>query len=1098
MRIVSRNTHNAIRYLTPISLEALYAKMKSEFSSDQISFFTKPERRSSETIWYAENQANIESFQSLSEDDQDTVSDYIESKKAEILKIIDNIPELKAFGETLFTVPSTENIIIFRDGNNQLSAALSQWSCTKLENTNALNPISILINRPRINRSRVTIKITYSDGSIAANKAFSLEYGETLKNLKTDNSGIRDLGNFKNGVQFQIYATSNGHPQHIHNFTVLENVDLYEVIFPYYTELRISVNNSNGEAVPDTKIELKYEGQITTAVTNADGKLEISALEAGKDISVQLAEYPEQKKTLRLEKENNQIDLKIHLKVVSQATVRVLDENDAPLVQYPLYISIDKAGVSEFYSDSQGTILLNDLAIHSSIEVSDTNNAQNKVEHIIVEGKNEVFIKIQRPPISYVTINLLNFDDKPLPQIPLEITNPVEKFNKTTNEQGQIQINDDSFIDKSKVNVKIYLEEKGKEKKVSKSFIYKGEQKEYTIKIQKKRRFWWLWLLLLLPLVLLIRCEKDVVIKTNYKDSNLVVPNCDVSFKYNKSFVYDKGSFFTNEPVSLLKKSDSLGIVRFEKLEYSVYSFVFKFLTSAFICSQNSCFASDTLTPLFHTIYDEDVITLNLTPITITYDFRILDKSDQQPLPKVHVIALSEYAGVILKDSAISDANGGVLFNTLPKCGKIICITANLDGYYPDSICNVRIDDIAGPIEPKRILHLTPIKEKVIFFVKNCKNRQPVPDAQAKITIVYPNGEKQSQTINTNVNGVGKGEYDEAHIIADIYIEARKKYYKDGKLSQSFKVKDFIKLPDSLRTICLEPLENVIEFFNVDANTQLPLVGVKNFITIKNGSAYRYDTIISNSNGRFNLGSIIIGDIISIRATYPPNYEDNTTTINGENAIKLLESKQDKRTIPLKPREVVLTFRTLNPKDNSLIADAELNVIIDGKEFQPPRNSINGEFTVKAPYSAIISIVADKIEYEKNDTKVKDKAVSILMTAAQTDRDIPLIAYEKIKHSITIKNSNSLPDEVFDLVVNGIRLGRVAHTLPRYDETSFSIELFFEQDNSVELLLLETSIEDTGSQILISPGSFNLDYGGRNKSYNFTFNVKNKDFRLTN
>ena len=198
MAVISRSSHQSIRYLTSSSLEALYAKLRTVLGETVLTFFAKPERRSTETIWYSEYVGTPESYLSLSDDEKDTVGDYIEDKKAAIMAALSTVPELKSLSDRLFVVPSTEQIHVYRDANNNLVVVLSQWACSKLENTNAPDPISFLVNRRSPNRSRVVVRIHYSNGTEASNQTFTFEYGETVRQFKTDSAGLRDLGNFKN------------------------------------------------------------------------------------------------------------------------------------------------------------------------------------------------------------------------------------------------------------------------------------------------------------------------------------------------------------------------------------------------------------------------------------------------------------------------------------------------------------------------------------------------------------------------------------------------------------------------------------------------------------------------------------------------------------------------------------------------------------------------------------------------------------------------------------------------------------------------------------------------------------------------------------
>ncbi len=536
---------------------------------------------------------------------------------------------------------------------------------------------------------------------------------------------------------------------------------------------------------------------------------------------------------------------------------------------------------------------------------------------------------------------------------------------------------------------------------------------EHTIKIKK---FTWWWLLLFLPLLLLIPLKKNVYVQTIDAESGNPVSNVNVYFHYAKQSVRVSGS-----PVFKFERlTDANGVVEFYALRYRVYSWIFKHFSETLIYANTGCYSSDTLKPYFHHIWGNDTIKLNISPIFIPFDFKVVDADDNEPLPDAKVKIISEYNGKQYIDSAISQPDGRVYFPRVPKCGKVHIVKGTTDGYYPDSIVNKEIDELFGSIDSTRLLKLKPIKEKIVFFVIDCKTKEPIPGATVTIDFDYK-GKKKTQKKRTNVNGVGKGEYSDAHIIADITLEAEKPYYKNGRLPGKHKVKDFINLPPDQRTICLEPIENCIQFKNIDERTGKPLSGVKNIVKIKKGSRERIDTIMSNGNGIFIVCEVVLGDEISIVATYPPNYEDNTTKIKDANGLDLVKAPIGDRTIPLKPKEIELVFRSVEDSTWTLIPRVKLKIIVDGVLISLPNNSGNGEFKVKTPLSSVISIVADgrDINYTLNDTTIKNEPVSKLILATQKERDIPLRKPEYTVDVIfTIDLSGSMGDKLESIKTN--------------------------------------------------------------------------------
>jgi len=530
---------------------------------------------------------------------------------------------------------------------------------------------------------------------------------------------------------------------------------------------------------------------------------------------------------------------------------------------------------------------------------------------------------------------------------------------------------------------------------MKKAFKFDSKQLDYTIKAKKSSRLWWLLLLLLLPLLLLIRFEKTIYVKTVDANSKQAVANADVSFSYHKAFAYDKGRFFTDDLVSSRKATDSGGKAEFVKLSYSLYSYIFQHNSVATVFATNNCYSSDTLALKFHQLSNNETVVLELKPAMMAMDFKVVDRDDKEPIPGASVGVTAEVSGVTITDTATTGADGRVVFSRLPKCGTVKRVYAIADGYYPDSLVNQTSENLlSGPIDAKRLLSLRPIRKPIEFYVVDCKTKTGLADVDVTIDFQYENNKKpESVHVKTNINGVGKGVYDSAKLIAKLHLSGRKAYYKKGELPGWHKVKEFTdttiyKRPQ--RTFCLEPEPNPLIFRDIDSLTRKPIAGVKNYITIVAADGKKStEEATSGANGEFQV-SINPGDKISIKATYPPGYKDNDYTIKDADADKLRSAPLDQRTIPLSPVIVTLVFRTVDKENGSLIPDADLAITGDGVIDPRPVKSGNGEFTVKATLMSTISIVASKPGYGSNSEKINNKSVQYLMKSDQPVRDIPL------------------------------------------------------------------------------------------------------------
>ena len=117
-------------------------------------------------------------------------------------------------------------------------------------------------------------------------------------------------------------------------------------------------------------------------------------------------------------------------------------------------------------------------------------------------------------------------------------------------------------------------------------------------------------------------------------------------------------------------------------------------------------------------------------------------------------------------------------------------------------------------------------------------------------------------------------------------------------------------------------------------------------------------------------------------------FHPNNTKIVEEDAISLLESPLNERTIPLAPKLLELVFRTIDPEGDTLVNNTDLEVIVDGQIISSIQNSGDGTFTVPGFYSSIVSVVAEKDGYQRNDTSIRNDGFNVLHNSDQSERDI--------------------------------------------------------------------------------------------------------------
>ncbi|MCC5944178.1 MAG: Ig-like domain-containing protein [Bernardetiaceae bacterium] len=1025
MLLLSENQNSEVtQVLQPRNYTQIYNKLKSILSPNEILLFARPDTYSSITRWSAENYGRSDKFKSyemLDEEQKDEVADAIAQLRADIGIKLKEHKEFRNIYKDLFLLPSVQDIKVI-ETETGIQPVFTQWACKSNEVTALEDPLSILINRPRSNRARVLIQAQYADGTLATEKELFIDYRGREMKISTNAKGVYDLGKCLIGTPIAVYDKNENGKLYERNFKVRAEDDTYIVIIPSFADATLKVLDAQDMPLPHVDLIFKQEGNQPLPINSGDsGSLAFENLEVGTTIRIEEADNPKNTQSYKIEAQGNDFIFRIG----NAVKITVVDENEKPLAEYPLLVT-QKETQDKLSADTEGNINLGgDFKFGENIKVADANKPENEETYLVKDGDNHFVFHIKKQP-PFVKVKLIDHKNEPIPATNIAFNYSAGLKEATTDEQGVILLPYESFQNKEKVKALVHLKQtnkkgKTKERKVKKSFKFKAQQLEYVIKIKKRRFPWWL-LLLLLPLLLLIRCEKTVLVKAVNKDSGEVVENLNTYFRYNQAFAYDAGAFFTDNSVTRSEQTNAEGVATYVKLQYSLYSYLFHAQSLAIITGDaKGCYGVDTLTREFHKIKDQEMLELSLIPRFIDLDFKVIDKEDSEPMPDVLVEIITEVGGKQYKDSTRSGADGRLLFS-VPKCGKLLEIRAETDGYFPDSIQNKAIDDLLGGIDEHRTLKLKPIKTPITFFVTDCRDNSPIPGATVTIELDF-SGRKSTVTSRTNVNGVGKGSYEEAYLIADVKLSARKQYYKPGRLPNTYQVREFIELPKDKRTICLEPEENPIEFMTIDGGTRQPLAGVKNIVTIRKGNETRTEEIISNANGKFTVAGIVIGDVISVHSSLPPDYEDNNTKVQNREGIPLMNAPMDERTIPLLPSEFELTFRTINAEGGALVPGVSLGVNVNGN-MVAPNSSGNGTFSVKVKRNDRISIRASKSCYAMNNTSINNRPVIDLAEGNQSVRDIPM--RQQIQVEITKCYNPGRPH--YTLFVDDRRIGEFSTT----------------------------------------------------------------------
>lgn len=514
-----------------------------------------------------------------------------------------------------------------------------------------------------------------------------------------------------------------------------------------------------------------------------------------------------------------------------------------------------------------------------------------------------------------------------------------------------------------------------------KDFGFENGKSEYKFQLRKKSHIW-LWLLLtaLFFLLCCIRCERTISVTAVDSISGEALENVEVTLSHVDYYIYKDGRFLGKELQCDTLTTDSDGAT-FKMQDCSVFSYIFCAFVKAEYTAIGDCHHLEPSleSSLFHYTWNK---ILRLAPNTSDISWYIYDKETQEPLAGACVIYQYQLSGTNKTDSVKSDAAGKCILKGIPACGNVTFSKVTCYGFEDADPIEYSVPEILAEPDSARI-ELTPLKTSFTFFVKNKNTKQPLPDATVDVVLTSGSGKIVRGQAQTDVDGQGRGAYDDAFILANIDFTARKTHYKDGHFDKKVTVEAFKNLPDSARVIYLEPEPYMEEFQNIDSITGAPIVGVENVITVTSNGKDSSKTEFSNKNGIFYVKARE-GDNIHISSSHNL-YETKETGITSFAHGKI---------ICMSPKKVNLVFRTIDAENGSLLDNCILDITTSRSNVSAPHNSGNGQFKVSGLYvDETISIIAskfDKFDYGTNAIKIHDAKVSDLMNAHQDARDIPL------------------------------------------------------------------------------------------------------------
>ena len=290
-----------IALLHPRNYTGLHNKLTQVLTEAEVSFFARPEARGNQTVWWSvldKNDTGLElfSYDRLTSAEQDAVADIIEDQKALLTNKLSAEAEFKDILEKLFIIPSNDDIAVLKN-DHELYPVLTRWGC-KLNNTlSEVDPLKMVIERPRPQRPVVTVTHQYADGEILTDQTFIYRFLDIKKTYKSNADGQKKLGRFQIGDVIRISHIDE--PDNEIAFSVSENGE-YLAQFPRYSPASIRIIDQDGQLLVNTDVLVTYKNETSTYNSGEEGVVQFESLEVGEKLTVAQKDDPDNQNTFTI------------------------------------------------------------------------------------------------------------------------------------------------------------------------------------------------------------------------------------------------------------------------------------------------------------------------------------------------------------------------------------------------------------------------------------------------------------------------------------------------------------------------------------------------------------------------------------------------------------------------------------------------------------------------------------------------------------------------------------------------------------------------------------------------------------------------------
>lgn len=471
----------------------IYDSLK-DILPEQYMIFASPVYNQTETVINYWNYPTGTKEYSLDEITDEALKAKVANKLLTSKRKIESIlssTKLKDIVSLLFETPSDKDIKYIQ-AENKSYIVLTSWACLYEKNEYKKSTVETYIEKYVKNTQNVVIKLIYRDKTPVIDKEFYYFYEDFEERVYSNFEGKKSLGAWLIGAIFKVYDKKEGEKIFVHDIEVIKGKEVYEVVFILYVKATLTVKNQKDEIYANRKILIKYRDTEKEYITDENGIIELSELEAEEELFVKDFEKQNISETYEITKEENAFEFIIFRPIPTTSTIVVIDEEtNEEQTNYPVLIKYE-GDEKERNTGEKAIIEIENLVVGKDIKISDKYNKENFQIHELKEHRNDYILKIPISKSNSLKIKVIEHRyfipfiwgrKKNLENIVVDfINNKGEKITRTTDENGYCtDLPEDEFDNNQKVKALIHLiktNRKGKEKEkiVTRTFVLKKEQ----------------------------------------------------------------------------------------------------------------------------------------------------------------------------------------------------------------------------------------------------------------------------------------------------------------------------------------------------------------------------------------------------------------------------------------------------------------------------------------------------------------------------------------------------------------------------------------------------------------------------------------------